>query len=102
MSNTAHIAVPAGVNESGQRLFARGSRLLTEDELLAAVEDDYEKAAEEAELGQELGLVNQRVRSYDPKTLTSCGRSRPSTTMLILSMGSRPSQPSSTCARSRS
>jgi hypothetical protein len=69
MSNTAHIAVPAGVNESGQRLFVRGSRLLTDDELLAAVEKDYEKAAEEAELDQELGLVNRRVRSYDPKTL---------------------------------
>jgi hypothetical protein len=69
MSKSADIAVPAGVNESGQRLFARGSRLLTEDELLAAVEEDYEKAAEEAELDQELGLVNRRVRSYDPKTL---------------------------------
>jgi hypothetical protein len=67
MTNT-DFAEPAGVRE-GVRIFRKGGRLLTEDELLAAVEEDYAKAAEEVALDRELGLVNRRVRSYDPATL---------------------------------
>lgn len=69
MNKIENIAVPARVNESGQRLFAKGSRLLTEDELLEAVEEEYAEAAEDIALDRELRLGNQRVRSYDPKTL---------------------------------
>jgi hypothetical protein len=43
--------------------------LLTEDELQAAVEKLHASQVNDLELDRELGLVNQRVRSYDPKTL---------------------------------
>jgi hypothetical protein len=69
MIDTADIAVPAGVNKSGQRLFRKGDSLLTEDELQAAVEKLYASQVEDLELDRELGLVNHRVRSHDPKTL---------------------------------
>lgn len=73
------IAEPAGFDREGRRLYLKDSKLLTDDELQAAVENDYEKAAEEAEFEREFGLVNpepgrNRVRSYDPKTL-DCLRS---------------------------
>jgi hypothetical protein len=102
MIDTADIAVPAGVNKSGQRLFRKGDSLLTEDELQAAVEKLYASQVEDLELDRELGLVNHRVRSHDPKTLEAYEPSRPSVRMLIRSTETRPTQPSSTCARSRS
>jgi hypothetical protein len=58
MNKIENIAVSARVNESGQRLFAKGSRLLTEDELLEAVEEEYAEAAEDIALDRELRLVN--------------------------------------------
>jgi hypothetical protein len=63
------IAVPAGVDKEGRRLFRKGDSLLTEDELKDAAEKLYASQAEDLELEHEVGLVNQRVRSYDPKTL---------------------------------
>jgi hypothetical protein len=69
MTKTTDIAVPAGVDKEGGRLFRKGDNLLTEDELKDAAEKLYASQAEDLELDQELGLVNQRVRSYDPKTL---------------------------------
>jgi hypothetical protein len=69
MTNTADIAVPAGVDKEGRRLFRKGDSLLTEDELQAAAEKLHASQVNDLELDQELGLVNQRVRSYDPKTL---------------------------------
>jgi hypothetical protein len=50
-------------------LFRKGDSLLTEDELQADAEKLYASQAADLELEQELGLVNHRVRSYDPKTL---------------------------------
>jgi hypothetical protein len=49
--------------------FEKDGKLLTADELLATVEEDYAKAAEDAELDRELELLNCRVRSHDPATL---------------------------------
>jgi hypothetical protein len=69
MTNTTDIAVPAGVDNEGRRLFRKGDSLLTEDELQADAEKLYARQVEDIELDQELGLVNQRVRSHDPKTL---------------------------------
>jgi hypothetical protein len=69
MIDTTDIAVPAGINKSGQRLFRKGDSLLTEDELQADAEKLYASQAEDLELDQELGLVNRRVRSHDPATL---------------------------------
>ena len=69
MTNTADIAVPAGVDKEGRRLFRKGDSLLTEDELQADAEKLYASQVEDLELEQELGLVNRRIRSYDPKTL---------------------------------
>jgi hypothetical protein len=68
------IAKPAGVDKEGRRLYLKGDKLLTDDELLAAVENDVAKEAEDAAFEREFGLVNpkpgrNRVRSYDPKTL---------------------------------
>ena len=50
-------------------MFRKGDSLLTEDELQADAEKLYASQAADLELDRELGLVNQRVRSYDPKTL---------------------------------
>jgi hypothetical protein len=69
MTKTTDIAVPAGVDKEGRRLFRKGDSLLTEDELQADAEKLYASQAADLELDRELGLVNQRVRSYDPKTL---------------------------------
>jgi hypothetical protein len=66
---TRLIAKPAGVDKEGRRLYLKGDKLLTEDELLTAVEKDYADEAEAVALDYELGLVNRRVRSHDPKTL---------------------------------
>jgi hypothetical protein len=68
------IAKPAGVDKEGRRLYLKGDKLLTADELQAAVEDEYAKAVEDAKFEREFGLVNpelgrHRVRSYDPKRL---------------------------------
>ena len=102
MTNTTDIAVPAGVDKKGRRLFRKGDSLLTEDELQADAEMLYASQAEDLELEQELGLVNRRTRSYDPKTLDVLRTFKASPTMLIPSTGSRPIRPSSTFARSRS
>jgi len=69
MTDTTDIAVPAGVDRSGRRLFWKGDSLLTEDELQADAEKLYASQAADLELDRELGLVNQRVRSHDPKTI---------------------------------
>jgi hypothetical protein len=69
MTKTADIAVPAGVDKEGRRLFRKGDSLLTEDELQADAEKLYASQVEDHELDQELGLVNRRVRSHDPATL---------------------------------
>jgi hypothetical protein len=69
MTDTTDIAVPAGVDKEGRRLFRKGDSLLTEDELQADAEKLYASQAKDLELNQELRLVNQRVRSHDPKTL---------------------------------
>jgi hypothetical protein len=69
MTDTTDIAIVAGVDKSGRRLFRLGREVLTEDELEAAAEKQYARQIEHLELDQELGLVNQRVRSHDPKTL---------------------------------
>jgi hypothetical protein len=69
MIDTTDIAVPAGIDKSGRRLFRKGDSLLTEDELQADAEKLYASQVEDLELEQELGLVNRRTRSYDPKTL---------------------------------
>jgi len=90
MTDTTDIAVPAGVDKEGRRLFRKGDSLLTEDELQADAEKLYASQAEDLELNQELGLVNRRVRSMTRRRLTSCERSKPSMTMLIRSMESRP------------
>ena len=71
---TRAIAEPAGVDKQGRRLYLKGDKLLTEDELQAAVENDYAKDAEDAAFDREFGLSDpgpgrSRVRSYDPKTL---------------------------------
>jgi hypothetical protein len=68
MTKIAELAVPADVDKEGRRLFRKGDRLLTEDELLADAEKLYARLAEDLELEEELGLAN-RVRSQDPKTL---------------------------------
>ena len=49
--------------------FEKDDKLLTAAELLATVEEDYGKAAEDVALEHELGFVNRRVRSHDPATL---------------------------------
>src|SRR5436190_20675946 len=69
MTDTTDIAVPAGLDKSGLRLFRKGGTLLTEDELQADAEKLYARQVEDLELDRELGLVNQRVRSNDPATL---------------------------------
>ena len=69
MIDTTDIAVPAGIDKSGRRLFRKGDSLLTEDELQADAEKLYACQVEDLELKQELGLVNRRIRSYEPKTL---------------------------------
>jgi hypothetical protein len=69
MIDTTDIAVPAGIDKSGRRLFRKGDSLLTEDELQADAEKLYASQIEDLELDQELGLVNRRVRSHDPATL---------------------------------
>jgi len=103
MTKHTDIAVPAGVDKEGRRLFRKGDSLLTEDELQADVEKLYASQAENLELDREIELASQRVRrSYDPKTLNVLRASRPSTTMLTRSTGLRLTRPSCTCARSRS
>jgi hypothetical protein len=70
MQDESHnIAKPAGVDKEGRRLYLKGGKLLTDDELLAAVEDDYAKDAEKVKLDRELGLVDRRVRSHAPRVL---------------------------------
>jgi hypothetical protein len=69
LTDNTDIAVPAGVDKEGRRLFRKGHRLLTEAELQADAEKLYASQVEDLELDRELGLVNQRARSYDPKTL---------------------------------
>ena len=69
MIKTTDIAEPAGSDREGRRLFRLGGQLLTEDELQVAAEKLHASQAKDLELDQELGRVNQRVRSYDPATL---------------------------------
>jgi hypothetical protein len=69
MTESIDIAVPAGVDREGRRLFRKGDSLLTEDELQADAEKLYARQLEALELDHELGLVNHRARSHDPATL---------------------------------
>jgi hypothetical protein len=69
LDSTSGIAEPAGVDDRGRRLFRLKGQLLNEDELQAHVEKLYASEAEDVELDRELGLVNRRTLSYDPKTL---------------------------------
>jgi hypothetical protein len=65
------IAKPAGVDDEGRRLYLKDGKLLTDDELLAAVEKDYADEAEDVAF--ELAFAARRLddgsRSDDPEML---------------------------------
>ena len=52
LTDNTDIAVPAGVDREGRRLFRKGDSLLTEDELQADAEKLYARQVEDIELDQ--------------------------------------------------
>jgi hypothetical protein len=72
MTDAIHaIAKPAGVDDEGRHLYLKDGKLLTDDELLAAVEKDYADEAEDVafELAFAAHRLDDDSRSDDPKTL---------------------------------
>jgi hypothetical protein len=65
------IAKPAGVDDEGRQLYLKDGKLLTDDELLAAVEKDYADEAEDVAFELEFAAhrLDDGSRSDDPKTL---------------------------------
>jgi hypothetical protein len=84
---------PRGRRQGKPAIVSEGDTLLTEDELEADVEKLHASQVEDLEFERELGLVNRRVRSYDPKTLDVLRTFKAVDDDADWSTGSRPTRP---------